>query len=250
MTYQPLPAWLETNLVSKNLSQVDQDLEAYTGFFQDYATSVYNDQTANNVDRRVMAIGGDQEMHWASMVQNPTPGWESNISLLLALNRMFFDYRDFTNILTNATLPYKYTMEALNDRSKNYTFVNDNWLYEVEQFGLTHSECTSYSDTQYSAMDVQDVLAGTNAGTFDLVSLRVEWLVGITTKLVDAYVNMLAVGGMMVLSNTGAYSALYRSRAKLHIHSMTKINRALKKDNLRVYHIPVDQGYTVCKRIS
>jgi hypothetical protein len=250
MTYQPLPAWLETNLVSKDLSQVDQDLEAYTGFFQDYATSVYNDHTSHNVDRRVIAIGGDQEMHWSSMVQNPVAGWESNISLLLALNRMFFDYKDSTNILTNATLPYKYTMDALEGGSTNYTFVNDTWLYEMEQFGLTHPDYASYTDTQYSAMDVQDVLAGTNAGTFDLVSLRVEWLVGITTKLVDAYVNMLAVDGIMVLSNTGAYSALYRSRAKLHIHSMTKINRALKKDNLRVYHIPVDQGYTICKRIS
>ena len=140
-------------------------------------------------------------------------------------------------------------MDALEGGSTNYTFVNDTWLYEMEQFGLTHPDYASYTDTQYSAMDVQDVLAGTNAGTFDLVSLRVEWLVGITTKLVDAYVNMLAVDGIMVLSNTGAYSALYRSRAKLHIHSMTKINRALKKDNLRVYHIPVDQGYTICKRI-
>ena len=250
MTHKPLPAWLETNLVATHLSQTDEDLTAYTGFFQDYATSVHNDHTALNVDRRVIAIGSDQEMHWDSMSLNPVPGWEANISILMILNRMFCDYRDFTNVLMNATVPYKYIMDDLNDRSKAYTFINDSWLYEMEQYGITHSDYSSYTDTQYSVMDPQDILNGTNAGTFDLVILRVEWLAGLTTKLVDAYTDMLSVGGIMVLNNTGAYSALYRSRAKMHIHSMTKTNRALKKDNLRVYHIPVDQGYTVCKRIS
>ena len=79
----------------------------------------------------------------------------------------------------------------MNDRSKNVTLINNDWLYAFEQFYLKQSAASAYTDTQYSTMDVQDILAGTNAGTFDYIRLRMRDIVCTTTKFVDAYLSML-----------------------------------------------------------
>jgi len=245
--------WIETNLVAKEFTRTgdDDDMSAFNSVLQDYTTSVANHHSTLNIDKRVIAIGGDPEMKKWDMVASPTDGWAANIWMAIMMRRAFEVLGGGSNILMAPIVPSKHLMNELNDRSKTYTFINSPDLYNFEKFILTHPDYASYSDTQYSAMDVQDVVAGTNAGTFDFVALRATNIINFGTEILDAYLAMLKVGGLMGIAETANYSSLYDSKAQYHKNCYTKFNRHIaSKTNLNVYHMPIDHGYTIVKRVS
>ena len=245
-------AWFETNLVSKALSTLGSAHDqAWDDSTEDYVNAWSAHDTAMNTDRRAVATGNDAELHWWTMLKTSIPGWDANVwgSEMSAV--LFEECIKATNSLWAIGVPETWMMEQMNDRSKNITLINDSHLYAFEQFYLTQSAASAYTDTQYSTMDVQDILAGTNAGTFDFVHVRMKDLVCTCTKFVDAYLSMLAVGGIMHIEGSGSYGQIYGNHQALHKHWTTKTNRHfLTKDNLLVFHLVTDDGNTVIKRVS
>jgi len=245
-------AWFETNLVSKSLSTLgDNHDQAWSDGTEDYLTALRAHHTAMNTDRRAIATGNDAELHWWTMLKSSIPGWEANVWGAEMSAVLFSECIKATNYLWAIGMPETWMMEQMNDRSKNITLINDSHLYSFEQFYLNQGAASAYADTQYSTMDVQDVLDGTNAGTFDFVHVRMKDLVCTTTKFVDAYLSMLAVGGIMHIEGSGTYGQIYNNHQALHKHWTTKTNRhLLTKDNLLVFHLVTDDGNTVIKRVS
>jgi len=245
-------AWFETNLVSKALSTFGSTHDqAWGDSTADYVNAVTAHHTAMNTDRRAIATSNDAELHWWTMLETNIPGWEANVWSAEMRNILFSECIKATNSLWAITLPETWLLEQMNDRSKNVTLINNDGLYAFEQFYLNQSAASSYSDTQYSTMDVQDILDGTNTGTFDYIRLRMKDLVCTTTKFVDAYLSMLAVDGIMHITDSGCYGQIYGDHQALHKHYTTRINRhLLTKDNLLVFHLVTDDGTTVIKRVS
>ena len=245
-------AWFETNLVSKSLSTLGDNHDQMWGeSTEDYINAVTAHHTAMNTDRRAVATGTDAELHWWTMLKTAVPGWEANVWAAELRNVLFEECIKATNFLWAIGIPETWMMQQMNDRSKNVTLINDNHLYAFEQFYLNQSTASTYTDTQYSTMDVQDVLAGTNAGTFDFVHVRMKDLICTTTKFVDAYLSMLAVGGIMHIEDSGCYGQIYGNHQTLHKHYTTRTNRhLLTKGNLLVFHLVTDDGTTIVKRVS
>lgn len=245
-------AWFETNLVSKALSTIGATHDqAWDESTEDYINALAGHHAAMNTDRRAVATGNDAELHWWTMIQTNIPGWEANVWSAEMRSVLFTECIKATNSLWAIGMPETWMMEQMNDRSKNVTLINNNFLYAFEQFYLNQSAASAYTDTQYSTMDVQDVLAGTNAGTFDYIHVRMADLVCTTTKFVDAYLSMLAVGGIMHIEDSGMYGQIYGNHQALHKHYATRTNRhLLTKDNLLVFHLVTDDGTTIIKRVS
>jgi hypothetical protein len=245
-------AWFETNLVSQSLSTIGVTHDqAWGESTEDYVNAVTAHHTAMNTDRRAIATGADIELHWWTMLETSIPGWEANIYANAMRTVLFTECIKATNLLWGSGLPETWMLEQMNDRSKNVTLINNEWLYAFEQFYLNQNAAVPYTDTQYSTMDVQDILAGTNAGTFDYIRLRMKDLVCTTTKFIDAYLSMLAVGGIMYVANSGSYGQIYGNHQALHKHWTTRTNRhLLTKDNLLVFHLVTDDGATIIKRVS
>jgi len=245
-------AWFETNLISKSLSTLgDKHDQAWNDSTVDYINAWSAHDTAMNTDRRAVATGNDAELHWWTMIQTNIPGWDANVWSAEMRSALFTECINATNSLWAIGMPETWMTEQMNDRSKNVTLVNDRFLYGYEQFYLSQSAASAYSDTQYSTMDVQDILAGTNAGTFDYVHVRMADLVDTSTKLVDGYLSMLAVGGIMHIEDSGMFGQIYTNHQALHKHYATRTNRhLLTKDNLLVFHLVTDDGTTIVKRVS
>ena len=246
-------AWMETNLISKSLSKLSSNHDQmWNSTIADYVEAMTTHHTAMNVDRRATVIGNDAELHWWTMIETSVPGWEANVWSAEMRAILFEECIKATNYLWVIGVPESWMMEQMNDRSKNVTLVNDCNLYAFEKFYLTQTEVsTKYTDTEYSTLDVQDILAGTNAGTYDYVHVRMKDLVSLNSNLVDAYMNTLSVGGVMHIEDTGAYGSFYSNHSALHKHYMTKTNRSfLTKDGFMVFHLATDDGTTIIKRTS
>ena len=109
---------------------------------------------------------------------------------------------------------------------------------------------TNYSDTQYAVMDMQDLLDGEGAGTFDMVRIGPPTLHSINNRVVDALMGLLNVGGLLHYTNPSNLQSSYILGTP-HRHWYTSFNRHIAaQPNFDVYHVPMEQGMIVAKRLS
>lgn len=247
--------WFETNKVVKELSRVGASSSSHNlnwnSHSEDFTNAIVAHHAAMNSDRRATAIGNDLELHWWTMLNSKVAGWDANVFASELRFVLFQELAQATNYLLALAQPSEWLVETMNDRSKNVTVVNNEWLYNFEQFFLTIPEIAAYADTQYSTVAVQDVLAGTGAGTYDFIQIRMKDVLGTSTKKLDAYLSMLSVGGLMQIEDSGSYGSLYGNHAQLVWHPYTKLNRHLvAQDNLTVFHLATDDGTTIIRRDS
>ena len=164
---------------------------------------------------------------------------------------LFRELAQATNYLLALAQPSEWLIEKMNDRSKNVTVVNNEWLYNFEQFFLTIPEIAAYSDTQYSTVTPQSILAGTGAGTYDFIQIRMKEIIDLNTDKLDAYLAMLSVGGLMQVEDTASYGQLYGNHSQMFWHPYTKFNRHIAaQSNLTVFHLATDDGTTLIRRDS
>ena len=129
--------------------------------------------------------------------------------------------------------------------------LNNQNLCEWEKYGLTLSEVVNkYSDIQYSVMDMQDLLDGEGAGTYDIVRVGPRTLHAINNRVVDAVLGLVTVGGMLIMTETSCWQSTY-NLGVAHKHRYVTFNRHIAAQaNFNVYHIPMEQGVIVAHRMS
>jgi hypothetical protein len=156
-------------------------------------------------------------------------------------------------ILSPSRITHPVFFNGAGDTGREYTFVN-NWnLHHFEQFALTQpSVAAKYPDARYSVVDEQDILDGSLAGTYDVIRSTPIGFFGPNTKLLDAYLDTLKVGGVMIWFESSEWTSIYANGlARTHTSFYTRFAKHLAaKTNFTVYHIPMEHGVTVCKKTS
>tara|TARA_B100000029_G_scaffold496733_1_gene563418 strand:+ start:3717 stop:4472 length:756 start_codon:yes stop_codon:yes gene_type:complete len=247
--------WFETNMVVKELSKVGSSSSSHNlnwnSHSEDFTNALVAHHTTLNSDRRAVAIGNDIELHWWTMLNSKVAGWDANVFASELRFVLFQELAQATNYLLALAQPSEWLIEKMNDRSKNVTVINNEWLYNFEQFFLTIPEIAAYSDTQYSTITPQSILAGTGAGTYDFIQIRMKEIIDLNTDKLDAYLAMLSVGGLMQIEDTGSYGQLYGNHSQMFWHPYTKFNRHIAaQSNLTVFHLATDDGTTLIRRDS
>ena len=245
-------SWFERNTVAKMLTNADGDMAKWISIMQDYIAGINTFQDTNAMDKRQIAVGEDAELLKWEMLKTPIPGWKEAIWMPLAVRQMFLELLNPTNILSDNPVGFFYNLNELTKAGRTHTFINNIELHYFEQYGLTQSDVAAVAGSmEYNAIDVQDILDGTDAGTKDYVDLRYPHVVALGTDLLEAYVGQLAVGGTMIITETANYGGLYKSSAIVkHHHLYIPHEWLLAQSNLHVHHMPIDHGYSIVQRVS
>ena len=245
--------WFETSRIAQELSN-SPDLDAEV--VGDYSTSVLAHYDAINMDRRSIAISDDYSLIQYETYQNPDPNWTAVMWMAYTVENMIIDMLDTGDtlkILSGSRITHPLFFTEVGETGREYTFVN-NWnLHHFEQFALTQpSVAANYSDARYSAVDEQDILDGSLSGTYDAIRNSPIGFFGPNTKLLDAYLDTLKVGGVMIWFESSEWTSMYANGlAKLHTSFYARFAKHLAaKTNFTVYHIPMEHGVTVCKRTA
>jgi hypothetical protein len=221
----------------------------------DWATAVAADYVSHNLDQRDIAVGGEFEIVKMDMYKTPAENWENVLWGAYMVTIVLSQLMGTTNpkMLIDNPFPIVPLFDMLEGPTplRDYTVLNTYNLYDWEEFGLTLSDVTNnYSDIQYSALDMQDLLDGEGAGTFDMVRLGPQTLHSINNRVIDAVLGLLKVGGVLHFTNTSGYQSLY-NLGTAHRHPYTRFNRHIAAQaNFDVYHVPMEQGMIIAKRLS
>jgi hypothetical protein len=245
--------WFETSRIAQkysNSAEIDGEVVA------DYSTAILAYYDSINLDRRSIAISDDYALIQYETYQNPDPNWAAVMWMAYTVENMIIDMSDTGDtlkILSPSRITHPCFFNGDGDTGREYTFVN-NWnLHHFEQFALTQpSVAARYPDARYSVVDEQDILDGSLSGTYDAVRSTPIGFFGPNTKLLDAYLDTLKVGGVMIWFESSEWTSMYAGGlARTHTSFYARFAKHLAaKTNFTVYHIPMEHGVTICKRTA
>ena len=218
-----------------------------TGARADFYNHGKNYVAALNPDKRAIAGAHDPYFMMHEVCADVHPEWEAHIWTSAAMRMFLIDMANPTDILFTGPEGCRHTMELCGDSSTNVTFLNSMDFAILEDWWPTSPEMSALNP-KYSVCDMEDIEDGSLAGTFDYVEAHFAHVMGVDSKISDAYLNLLKPGGTMVVLCTGAYKGLYREHTMIH-HNYYEPNMALlNRSDLDVTHYPIDPGYTVIQR--
>ena len=248
--------WSKALRVARDSSNAQWDgTFANTAVMNDWSVAVTADYAALNLDQRDIAVGGEFEMVKHDLYKTAPENWENVMWMGYMVTVMLAKLMDRSNpkILSDSPLPIAAMLDVMEGPTpiREYTILNSGNLYDWEEFGLPLSDVTNnYSDIRYAAMDMQDLLDGEGAGTFDMVRVGPQTLHSINNRVVDAVLGLLKVGGVLHFTNTSGYQSSY-NMGTAHRHPYTRFNRHIASQaNFDVYHVPMEQGMIIAKRLS
>ena len=248
--------WSKALRVARDSSNTQWDgAFANSAAMNDFAIAVTDNYATLNLDQRDIAIGGDYEMTKFDLIRTAPENWENVMWASHVVTVMLSQLmnRANTKMLVDYILPINPYLDWLEGPTPtmDYTVLNSHNLHDWEEFGLTLPDvATNYSDTQYAVMDMQDLLDGEGAGTFDMVRIGPPTLHSINNRVVDALMGLLNVGGLLHYTNPSNLQSSYILGTP-HRHWYTSFNRHIAaQPNFDVYHVPMEQGMIVAKRLS
>jgi hypothetical protein len=221
----------------------------------DFAVAVSADYTTLNLDQRDIAIGGDGEMTKFEMFKTAPVNWENVIWGAHVITVMISQLMDRTNpkMLIDSIFPTAPYLDCLEGPTptRECTVLNSHNLHDWEEFGLTLPDVVNnYSDIRYAVMDMQDLLDGEGAGTFDMVRAGPSTRHSINNRVIDALMGLVNVGGVVHFTDPSNLQSSYNVGTP-HRHPFTSFNRHIAaQTNFDVYHIPMEQGMIIAKRLS
>jgi hypothetical protein len=221
----------------------------------DFAVAVTDAYATLNLDQRDIAIGGDYEMTKFEMFKTAPENWENVMWGAHIITVMISQLMDRTNpkTLVDSLFPINPYLDWLEGPTptRECTVLNSHNLHDWEEFGLTLPDVTNnYSDIRYAVMDMQDLLDGEGAGTFDMVRVGPPTWHSINTRVIDALMGLVNVGGVLHFTNPSNLQSAYNVGTP-HRHPYTSFNRHIAAQaNFDVYHIPMEQGMIIAKRLS
>jgi hypothetical protein len=221
----------------------------------DFAVAVTDAYATLNLDQRDIAIGGDYEMTKFEMFKTAPENWENIMWGAHIITVMISQLMDRTNpkMLIDSIFPIAPYLDCLEGPTptRECTILNSHNLHDWEEFGLTLPDVTNnHSDIRYAAMDMQDLLDGEGAGTFDMVRVGPPTWHSINYRVIDALMGLVNVGGVLHFTNPSTLQGSYNLGTP-HRHSSTPFNRHIAAQaNFDVYHIPMEQGMIIAKRLS
>lgn len=248
--------WSKALRIARDSSNTQWDgAFANSAAMNDFAVAVTADYAALNLDQRDIAIGGDYEMTKFEMFKTAPENWENVMwgsHVVTVLVSQLMDRTD-PKMLVDYLFPINPYLDWLEGPTPTmeYTVLNSHNLHDWEEFGLTlPAVVNNYSDIRYAVMDMQDLLDGEGAGTFDMVRVGPPTLHSINNRVIDAILGLLNVGGILHFTNPSNLQGAYNVGTP-HRHPYTSFNRHIAaQTNFDVYHVPMEQGMIIAKRLS
>ncbi|MDA0898413.1 MAG: hypothetical protein O3A30_03955 [Bacteroidetes bacterium] len=228
---------------------------------QDYAQSVVDYHTAAGVDKRAIAVGEDGEFVTHDWLAAPVDSWAENLWAAASSVKVWEDVLKpispdgspvaASEILTYITTPLDDRTQSMADGDRNFTFINHSELFYLEEFYLNSDYVSKFGPLSYSAIDVEDILAGEKDGFFDIVRIHSAHVVRTDTKLLDKYMDAVKVGGVFLLNEVSGWTDLYKDSLKIHHSYYSDIGRHItSRSDFITHHVPLDMGMVVARRIS
>lgn len=252
--------WIGRARVSRQLSKTGQDEILYSDFerLTEYVTKVCNFMNECSIDRRAIAVGGDIEHVRYQAFLNMDADLKAISWHSISMMKMWYDVvlgngsvDSPSKVLTVMQLPSSFYLDYLQDRTIEFTFVNNNDLFFFEQFFLDEQILSEYPNIRYSAADVQDIVAGVCDSSFDIVRVGGYSINKHSSDILDAYMNCTKVGGLFVLHDSADFGDMYTNTNKFFTSMNWDFNKHIAgRDDFISYHIPYDVGLTVAKRVS
>lgn len=213
----------------------------YAEFVSDFSKLVSAEYNSAGVDKRDIAVGGHNIDLWLfEFAQDPTKEWaaiiewpERNYEAFLALTRP-------KKLLLNGLMPMVIweAYSKLNPEAEAY-FVNTYHLGILERF---YKDATGRNfAAPYASVSIKELLDGA-VGEFDFIGMF-AWELDYDNTLLQAVVNAMASGGVLVIAATNLSETLYRDGI-LH-NPNGEFHRFLKEQDGYTYHIASGHGITV-----
>jgi hypothetical protein len=125
----------------------------------------------------------------------------------------------------------------LHNAGCNLSFLNNDWLYQFEDFVLTQPE---YPDVHYTTYDF-DELMDLQEPCFDFIALSATHAVT-CNDLLHKSLDLLEPNGLLCLSTVNEIMRLYSE--EYHIQPIYDIYEILEsRDDITYYHMPHGPGY-------
>jgi hypothetical protein len=237
------------DLAAVNLSKVVHEA---LDFHQNARRQDFSSQTKTlldgfNPDRRAIAIGIDPYLELWDSFDNPHPEWAAWTWSHGLLRRLLLSTATWSTALWAYTDPSYAVLDYLVDGTKDVTYVNNLEFAVFERF-VKNDAVTSAQGLSYSVIDSQDILDGSHSGEYDFIEATIGSLMSPTMKYVDGYLDALAPGGTMMLTNTSGYRKVYIERF-YSLHHYVRLQKHIQATSgIQVYHIPIDLGYTIIRK--
>jgi hypothetical protein len=229
---------------------------------QDFNQAILDYYNTLNLDKRSVATGEDPAIFLRDFIAPSTEQWNDFTfgtalmltfieEILVESNPISGNTDNPMQVLTYQLVPHEQRVRQLASADRHFTYVNDWMLSEFEEFYLNSPSFTPEQPISYSAVDIEDILAGDVDEYFDLIKLWGLQVVRSDTRLLDKYMDATKVGGVFCVYDVSGSGALYTDSLKVHKNIVTDINRHIKsREDFLVYHLPVQDGFTVAKRIA
>lgn len=252
--------WVGRARISKQLSKTGGNEILYSDLdrLTEYVQKICSFMNECSIDRRAIAVGGDIEHVRYEAFLNMDSDLKAISWHSISMMKMWYDLlmsggtaESPVKALTVMQLPSAFYMDYLQDRTKEFTFVNNNDLFFFEKFFINDEILAEYPNIRYSSVDVQDISNGLLDGQFDVVRVGGYSINKHNADLLNSYMNCTKIGGSFILHDSSDFGDMYTNTNKFYTSMNWDFNKHIaSRDDFISYHIPYDVGLTVAKRVS
>lgn len=230
------------NVFSRNNSRDISDELSLEETYYEIASDIRNHINSSSVDKRVIAISANYHPKVWEAISATAPGTKQTVYNNMQLfNQIVISLVKPSSSLVLIPDQYMLTVAALNHIGSSLTFVNDQSLYNFENFVLENSQYPFNST--YNVVDYQDLIDENFSEKFDFIfagAISFNSDIDLLYSLVDS----LNSGGCLLIGNTSNMSEVYYSQISINVG--TYLHRAINSiENVYTYHIPFGIGFDI-----
>jgi len=225
--------------ISKNGSQ-ELDYPFYE-VYDDVVRDVTNFWQEQNLDRRAIAVGSDYYMHVWDILAGKPAGWREMVYFGLGVySEMLVDIKQpATALIASPDRKFNFVAYCAS-KGIEMTFLNNDCLYNFENFVLNHPEFNF--DINYTVLDMQE-FEEMNTPQFDYCEF-ITMDVGTSPELIDTYINVTNPGGVLYMANANEMMRMYSP--DYYIEPIYDFYEYIEdRTDITSYHIPHQVGFHI-----
>lgn len=209
-------------------------------FHSESATSALSEQASFNMDRRTVAIGGNEELWLNDLLSGATTTWFSMLRSMNDSLELMVATKKPTKILSLTPGIGAGMYEWINENpTAKLTLINSPQLDVYEQHMMATSEV--FTVANYDVIDFDD-LETAACGQFDFIVVAAYDIVS-DPEVQKWAVDALESGGLLYVALANNGGKLYRD--DYHSHPYADLHQFLISCDGLTYHVPAHYGYTV-----
>lgn len=228
------------NVFSRNNSKYISDSLVSEETYLEIASQISERVRHSSVDRRIIAISTNYHPKVWDAISTNAPGTKQTVHNNMQLfNQMIISLIKPSSSLILIPDQYMLTVSALDYLGSSLTFVNDQSLYNFENYVVNNP---GYSfDSEYTVVDYKDLISEDFSHKYDFIfagAISFESDI----DLLKILVNSLNPGGCLLVGNSANMSDVYY--VQLPVNIGTHLHRAiLELENVYNFHIPFGIGF-------